>query len=706
MSADTILITDEFQEVEGYSGFTLTSGALYNANSLERADYYNYILMKNKDNLYISAKDIKIKTTFNDYTIPMNSIINFTSSFVTWYSLEDDEFVYGKAIDVDENTKITIEDYGKEYTYKQFLIGLKIVKDNTKKPEAEIEKNEEVKKENTEKNEEVNTEEPSNTVEEPEVIPEPEKPNKDNQGETTTPEVKWIKPTVEGSNFTANVYTATAEISINDPSRVMNGVTYSFYKDDKLAFRTSANSTGTVSVTKLLPSTTYKIVAKYQYRNKEGSLIENNLFEQEITTQSVSSLNAIELGFENGPIYSSKIVINNLRITSDLQDEAIYGITKGEILINGASYTISTALLRNLASGNSIQYHSPEGLKSNTKYNYEIILYDVAGNKMALKNNTGATETSKKAPSVKITPNAQNVTSVDVKTTLINEDKIQLDNYNYILYSSTGEVVKKGNLSGETTTITFTDLDPEVTYTIKVYADFDISDGNGLHKNEEIGNATFTTLALSKLGSLKLDINYDIDKDITSKSAKINIAVNTTKTDQRLIDILKSVTLIIKDNKNNEVKKIEMTDVKSLKADGISNFISNLKSNTTYKIDAKVDEQVEDMMTTKTKAPTESLKITKITTDNIYYTLNIDSQYVYDSGAKIAIYVNNEATAYDTINLSSSALEKAPAGGYTGSFKIPQEYKTTNGSIKLELQDTMYNGKQVDQYLGAKIINY
>ena len=129
MSADTILITDEFQEVEGYSGFTLTSGALYNANSLERADYYNYILMKNKDNLYRSAKEIKIKTTFNDYTIPMNSIINFTSSFVTWYSLEDDEFVYGKAVDVDENTKITIEDYGKEYTYKQFLIGLKIVKD-------------------------------------------------------------------------------------------------------------------------------------------------------------------------------------------------------------------------------------------------------------------------------------------------------------------------------------------------------------------------------------------------------------------------------------------------------------------------------------------------------------------------------------------------------------------------------------------------
>ena len=83
------LITDNFQEIQGYTGLTLTSGELYNANTLQRADYYNYILLKNSDNLYINTKDFNIKTTTNEYTIKMNSIINFTSDFITYYSLEN-----------------------------------------------------------------------------------------------------------------------------------------------------------------------------------------------------------------------------------------------------------------------------------------------------------------------------------------------------------------------------------------------------------------------------------------------------------------------------------------------------------------------------------------------------------------------------------------------------------------------------------------
>ena len=204
------------------------------------------------------------------------------------------------------------------------------------------------------------------------------------------------------------------------------------------------------------------------------------------------------------------------------------------------------------------------------------------------------------------------------------------------------------------------------------------------------------------------------DDTILARSIKLN----SLNSGVSYIDVNYSVT--DPENKYNVVylrvsgENIEPYNI-SLDKSNTSYRITGLMPNSNYYVemgyktifsDANVDEQVEDMMTTRTKAPTESLKITKITTDNIYYTLNIDSQYVYDSGAKIAVYVNNEAVAYDTINLSSSALEKAAAGGYTGSFKIPQEYKTTNGSIKLELQDTMYNGKQVDQYLGAKIINY
>ena len=94
LSPKAKLITDDFQEIPGYSGTTLTSGELYNANTLQRADYYDYILLKNADNLYINTKEIKIKTSQNEYTLKMNSIINFTSDFITYYSLENDQFRY------------------------------------------------------------------------------------------------------------------------------------------------------------------------------------------------------------------------------------------------------------------------------------------------------------------------------------------------------------------------------------------------------------------------------------------------------------------------------------------------------------------------------------------------------------------------------------------------------------------------------------
>lgn len=638
LSSDVTLITDDFQEIEGYSGFTLTSGALYNSNTLERADYYDYILMKNRDNLYVNAKEIKIKTMFNEYTIPMNSIINFTNSFITYYTLKNDEFVYNKVIDIDENSVIKIEDYNKEYTYKQFLIGLKIIKES--KPRED-------KNNNVEANTETNTETENNTVLEPTTnvetntevtptIPSEDDNNKDN--ERPTPEVKWIAPTVESSKFTANVYTSYAEVSIKDPSRVMKGVTYAFYKDGQLAFRTSATSSGTVSVTKLLPDTTYTIVAKYQYRNKEGSLIENTLYEQEITTKGIDILNPIELSFENGQRYSNKIEVKDIKISSDIKDEAVFGISKGEIIINGAPYSISSGLLRSIINGGSITYQSPEGLKSNSKYSYEINLYDTAGNKMNVRKNTGNTETSKKAPATKVNVNAQNVTSVTINVSLINEDKVTIDNYRYVLLSSNGEVVKRDNLEIGDNKLEFSDLDPENTYTIKVFGDFDIGDGNGMKQDQEIGSATFTTLSLSKLGSLKLEVTYDIDNDITSSSANLRTTINTDKTDHRLVNILQNVTMIIRDSQNNEIKSVFMDDINSLKTDGIANLFENLESNTTYKIELKavakqgsVEKEIVTSYTTNsfmTNKKTATLQIRNViaTTNLIDMDIYIDDE--------------------------------------------------------------------------------
>ena len=428
------LITDNFQEVQGYTGTTLTSGELYNANTLQIADYYNYILLKNSDNLYINTKDFNIKTTTNEYTIKMNSIINFTSDFITYYSLENGEFIYNKILDVDNNSQVTIADYNKTSTYKDFLKNLGITKEENKTGSKDKNKNKkeenktqaanEIKKENKTENPTVNETPEEKPVEN--IAGEKIKEETEEKETTTTPVEKvWIKPTVTAEQFTSNVYTAKTNITVEDPSRVIyKAITFTFYKDDQIAFRVSSQWSGEVSVTKLLPNTTYKIEGKYQYRNKEGNLIENTILEQEITTKSADTLNTIELGMSNGQVYSNKIEINDLHVASDTSDEAIYGVSKAEVLINDTKYSLDSSSLKKILKGEHITYQSAEGVKSNSNCKYEIKFYDTAGNEMRLKNNTGNTVTSKKAPSVKLKIAAQEVISVTVTPTLINEDNV------------------------------------------------------------------------------------------------------------------------------------------------------------------------------------------------------------------------------------------------------------------------------------------
>ena len=638
LSSDVTLITDDFQEVPGYSGITLTSGALYNSNTLQRADYYDYILMKNSDNLYINTKALKIKTSLNEYTIPMNGIINFTNSFITYYSLENEEFVYNKILDIDDNSIIIVEDYNKQYTYREFLLGLKIISENNLNNKGDKENTENVV--NTEDTNQItsnviNEENLTNT----ETIPEEPIEEEPGNSEDKPTEIKWIKPTVTCDDFVANVYSAYTQVNITDPSRVIyKAVTFTFYKDGEIAFRYSTTTSGTLNITKLLPNTKYTIVGTFQYRTKAGNLMENTIIEQEITTKGVENLNPINLSFENGQIYSNKMELKNLQIVSSIEDEAIKGVSKAEIVINGTKYTVNSNTLRSLLKGEAVTYQSADGLKSNTKCDYEIKFYDTAGNEMDLKNNKGSTVTSKKSPSVKIKVSAQEIISVTVEPTIVNEDNVALSNYRYVLYSSTGEIVSKGNMSNKNNPLIFNNLDPQNTYTIKVYADFDIEDGKGMLYDQEIGNATFTTLPLSKLGSLKLNVTYDENTDLTCNSINLTTAINTSKTDSRLIKILKSVKINIQNLNGNSVKEINITDISTLATEeGIKSLIDHLNSNTTYNIvitATALQGNTEEEITT-------SYTLTKFLTNKLPARLNVINTIVTEELIDMDIYIDD-----------------------------------------------------------------
>ena len=203
-------------------------------------------------------------------------------------------------------------------------------------------------------------------------------------------------------------------------------------------------------------------------------------------------------------------------------------------------------------------------------------------------------------------------------------------------------------------------------------------------------------------------------KDDTSLAKSISL--NSLSADVTTIDI--NYAVVDPENKYNVVYALVSDGVKSyslsLDKKATTYKLTGLEPNTNYSVeigykviyaDSNTDEKVEDTMTVRTKSPVESLKITKVSTDKIYYTLKFDSKFVYDAGAELVVYLNDDEK-YSTIKLTSDILEKAASSGYSGSLKIPKEYKIKNSSIKLKVEDLSYNGTAVNTNLSAKIVNY
>ena len=201
------------------------------------------------------------------------------------------------------------------------------------------------------------------------------------------------------------------------------------------------------------------------------------------------------------------------------------------------------------------------------------------------------------------------------------------------------------------------------------------------------------------------------DTSTLNKSIELNsIIANTTS-----LDI--NYTINDPENKYNVVYAIVSNgaDVRSISLDkNVSTYrVTDLNPNTVYNIqigykiifsDTSIQEEILDTMVVKTGSPVESLEITKISLDKIYYTLKLDADYAYDAGCKLKIYVNNENSS--EVILTDRMIEKAASSGYTGSIAIPDAYKITGSSLTIKLENTKHEGKDVNVNLSTKIVNY
>ena len=586
LAENSTLISKDFEEIAGYPNLSIAQGKVYDGNNLERADAKEYIFVKTSDDIFINLYEIKIKTTANEYTIPVNSIVAFNENTIRYYSVNNNILVFNEINDVDSDSDVQMVE--KSYTYEELLINLGILQ---KQP---------TNTENNETQPNIIQEDSANLKAEENETDEVEQ-DKTEETEQEEAQNGYVKPEVTVEDFTAEVYTAKSTLTIKDPSgRIIEAPTFEMYKDGKIYLRRTFSNSGDIQITGLIPDTEYEIVGKYVYLNENGQKVENTFYEGTFTTKGYDELGSIEITKENGEIYSNKIQLTKIKITSDLNAEAIKGINQVEIETGEIRTVLKNSQVNELLQGKEITIESSEGLKSDSKINYTIKFYDKNGIELKVNNNIGETRTSKEAPVARVSIKEQDIVSVTLRLNLTNKDNVELENYKYVVTRPNGKVVQEKRLAENETELLLEDLDQNQYYKIGIYADYDLNDNKGKQENVEIGNLVFATQPISTLGSLELTVE---NKELTSTTSTISYKINEERTDKRLIQILNELTINIieqpssnEDNSADDEESREGTVVYTytLTGEEISNLqqagtkeikYENLQSNTTYTIE-------------------------------------------------------------------------------------------------------------------------
>ena len=550
LSEEATLISKDFEEVSGYPNLSISEGKVYDGNNLERADGKEYIFVKTSEGIYINLQEIKLKTVVNEYTIPVNSIIAFTENSIRYYSVKNNVLVFNEINDVDKDTNVQIVE--NNYTYKDLLTRLGILKEEVPQNNGSNNKQINEEEENTIKTEQSKNNEGDNSDNSNENTNEID--NNANNTENTNNiadnnQNTYVKPEVGCEEFAVEVYTATSTLHINDPAgRIIEAPTFEIYKDGKIYLRRVYTNSGTIQITGLLPNTEFEIKGKYVYLNENGQKIENQFYDKKFTTKGYEALGSIEIAKENGEIYSNKIQIQKLKITSDLNAEVLKGVNQVEIVTGDIRTVLKNNQINELLQGKEITIESSEGLESDRKIDYEIKFYDRNGVELKVNNNKGETRTSKQRPEVRVSIKEQNIVSVTLNLRLTNKDNVKLENYKYIVTKPNGEKVREEKLAENEKELLLEDLDQNQYYTITIYADFDLNDNRGKQENVEIGSLVFATQPISTLGSLDLNVE---NKELTGNSSTIDYTINEDRTDKRLIQILNELTIKIVEQPSN-----------------------------------------------------------------------------------------------------------------------------------------------------------
>lgn len=663
----------DYEQVDSFPNTIIASGNLYHTSDYLKVDEEKYSFVLLEENLLMNTLPIKVITETEERKIPIYSIIYFQEDEIRYYEFKNEAWTYKEITGVDEKTLVEIEN--NQTNYEDFLDLIQI-KEKQEIPEEEEEQPED---------------------------------NGDQEEETTPPseeetEETYVRPEVSLTNINTNVYSLQAHIEITDKNdRITKSPTIEIYQNGSLFLRKTYYGSGDIEIVGLLPDTEFTIVGTYDYLNEENKQIRRTFIEETIHTKDMSTLDSIQLTYQNGEIYAKKIVLEEFGFLNDSNNEALKGIKKITVKVGDNEFQVSSSTINKMKRLEKVTYETGESLESNKTYQGTITIYDQAGNEMKVENTSFETRTSKQAPTVNVKVEETDITRFTLGVEVENKDDIVLNRFRYEIYDENSKLVQEGEIQNNR--INGNNLNTNIIYTVKIYADYDLEDGRGTRENQLLKETKVSTNPLSSLGFIRVTFE---EASITEDSAKYRLYLNIDNTDKRLVKLLDKITIITrKQETGEEVSRITFgtEEVNKLKTGTFQDvIIENLESKTNYEIEVttKIKQgdisydittlsNLKEFMTKKKEAKVEIINQFTME-DYIDFDVRIEDSDLSIESDRVILEVRNKNTEalllMKDIKINSDyeriTLEKLEKGTPYVFRYIAEEYNTgyTNASYE------------------------
>ena len=251
---ETNYINDRYYDTGSLSNVITADKNIYNTNINERIDNDTYLFTKLKQSLYLNNVDITLKLVNEDIVIPAYSIIYFNQDYLNYYYRVKESLVLKKINYLTLESKVGILD--NTISYEALLANLGLYSKTTKKDDYVKEPDKPNYEDNTVDDNKKNDSDSSFDliIKDTDIIIN-ENPDYSNNGGTVE---NYVRPEVYFEGFTGNVYSATGNLTINDPaSRIITSPTFVIKYDGKTYLRKSFYGNGPAKIAGLLPNETF-----------------------------------------------------------------------------------------------------------------------------------------------------------------------------------------------------------------------------------------------------------------------------------------------------------------------------------------------------------------------------------------------------------------------------------------------------------------